>query len=155
MAIDQRILDDRGASHCGGRFARQENHGASVRLCQLREVPTDLQSQPSLWTHRRVRRGITRQKGSECARLDTVQSRIEADQGSSKAERRSALWSNVRVRAQPARAPSAPIRASANEPCPPFSATIAMKPSCSFSTTRTSVCRMRSTAAEISGEVKP
>lgn len=62
-----------------------------------------------------------------------------ADHGSSKPGRRSALWSNVRVRAQPALVPSAPIRASANEPSPLLSATMAVKTSCSFSTMRTSV----------------
>jgi hypothetical protein len=62
-----------------------------------------------------------------------------ADHGSSKPGRRSALWSNVRVRAQPARVPSAPISASANEPSPLLSATMAVKTSCSFSTMRTSV----------------
>jgi len=61
------------------------------------------------------------------------------DHGSSKPGRRSALWSNVRVRAQPARVPSAPIRASAKEPSPLLSATMAVKTSCSFSTMRTSV----------------
>lgn len=70
--------------------------------------------------------------------LPCAERALEADHGSSKPGRRSALWSNVRVRAQPARVPSAPIRASANEPWPPFSATMAVKTSCSFSTMRTS-----------------
>src|SRR6266699_4472071 len=76
-------------------------------------------------------------------------------QGSSKPGSRSAFRSNVSVQEQPILAPSAAITASAKEPCPSFSAIMAVKTSCSFSTTSTSVCNMRSTAATISRGVNP
>ena len=64
--------------------------------------------------------------------------RAGPNQGNLKPGRRSALWSNVRVKGHPARVPSAVITASANEPCPSLSAIMAVKTSCSFSTTSTS-----------------
>ena len=56
------------------------------------------------------------------------------------------LRSNVAMNSQPARARRA-HGASANEPCPAFSAIIAMNTSCSFSTISSATCRMRSMAA--------
>jgi hypothetical protein len=63
----------------------------------------------------------------------------QATQGNSKPESRNAFWSNVKVQEQPALVPSAAMTASANEPCPSLSAIMALKTSCSFSTTSTSV----------------
>lgn len=64
---------------------------------------------------------------------------LGATQGNSKPERRNAFWSKVKVQEQPALVPSAAMTASANEPCPSLSAIMALKTSCSFSTTSTSV----------------
>ncbi len=61
-----------------------------------------------------------------------------ANQASSKPGRRSAFWSNVRVHEQFARAPSAAMTASANEPWPPLSAAVARKTYSSFLTMTTS-----------------
>src|SRR6202011_2520718 len=68
----------------------------------------------------------------------------------SKAVSRSAFWSKVTVWEQPALAPSAPMRASAKEPRPSLTAIMAVKTSCSLSTTRTSTSNMRSITAAIS-----
>jgi hypothetical protein len=85
----------------------------------------------------------------ECGTAEEL-SGIEVDYTSLKLGSRSAFWSNVSVRVHPARAPSSAISASANDPRLCFSATMAVKTSCSFSIARTSNCRRRSTAVAIS-----
>jgi hypothetical protein len=87
----------------------------------------------------RVTLGVSRHLGAReyqsCWPADSAQ----ATQGNSKPESRNAFWSNVKVQEQPALVPSAAITASANEPGPSLSAIMALKTSCSFSTTSTSV----------------
>jgi hypothetical protein len=87
----------------------------------------------------RVTLGVSRHLGAReyqsCWPADSAQ----ATQGNSKPESRNAFWSNVKVQEQPALVPSAAMTASANEPCPSLSAIMALKTSCSFSTTSTSV----------------
>src|ERR1700737_473824 len=80
---------------------------------------------------------------------------IVVDYASSKLGSRGAFWSNVSVRVHPARPPSSAISASANDPRPCFSATMAVKTSCSFSIARTSTCSRRSTAVAISRALRP
>lgn len=75
----------------------------------------------------------------EAISLDsTAENASEMNQGSSKPESRRAFRSNVSVHEQPALAQRAAMTASANEPFPCLSTIMAVKTSCSRSTTSTS-----------------
>jgi len=87
----------------------------------------------------RVTLGVSRHLGARESESCWPADSGQATQGDSKPESRNAFWSNVKVQEQPALVPSAAMTASANEPCPSLSAIMALKTSCSFSTTSTSV----------------
>jgi hypothetical protein len=87
----------------------------------------------------RVTLCVSRHLGARESQLCWPADSAQATQGNSKPESRNAFWSNVKVQEQPALVPSAAMTASANDPCPSLSAIMALKTSCSFSTTSTSV----------------
>ena len=87
----------------------------------------------------RVTLCVSRHLGARESQLCWPADSAQATQGNSKPESRNAFWSNVKVQEQPALVPSAAMTAAANEPCPSLSAIMALKTSCSFSTTSTSV----------------